>query len=275
MGAMWNLGGRWRFIGRGATRGVVETFHDLLDVGRTAAESPGRWESEAEARVRPRRVPRRSRRTVRAPRPVERGPARPTVNPADTDVCDESLLARLKAGDVAAGETLVQRYHGPLMRYLQRTAGPRAAEDLHQQTWLSILGHLDRFVTSVEGGGSFRGWLFRIATNKTKDHWRSLGREKAAKEGLSRLIDGDGSPWAGHAADGAEQQEKLRRAIEQLPEGQRDVLMLRYYSNLKFVEIARILDCPVNTALTRAHKGLLKLRAAMQQEPAHPAGEAD
>jgi RNA polymerase sigma-70 factor (ECF subfamily) len=231
--------------------------------------------------VRPSRLPRRNRRATRSSRPAERGSTRPTVTPAPTEVSDESLLARLKAGDVAAGETLVQRYYGPLMRYLQRTAGPRAAEDLHQQTWLSILGHLDRFVTSIEGGGSFRGWLFRIATNKTKDHWRSLSREKAAKEGVSRLIDSDGSPWAGHAADGAEQQEKLRRAIAELPEGQRDVLMLRYYSNLKFVEIAKILDCPVNTALTRAHKGLLKLRAAMQKEPAraaepvHSAGAAD
>src|SRR5438045_1181950 len=93
--------------------------------------------------------------------PAERRSAHPTVTPAPAEVSDEALLARLKAGDVAAGETLVQRYHGPLMRYLQRTAGPRAAEDLHQQTWLSILGHLDRFVTSIEGGGSFRGWLFR------------------------------------------------------------------------------------------------------------------
>jgi RNA polymerase sigma-70 factor (ECF subfamily) len=147
------------------------------------------------------------------------------------------------------------------MRSLQRTAGPRAADDLHQQTWLSILSHIDRFVATADGG-SFRGWLFRIATNKTKDHWRSLSRERAAKEGVSRILD-DQAPWAGHAADGAEQQEKLRRAIEQLPDGQRDVLMLRYYSNLKFIDIAAILGCPVNTALTRAHKALIKLRQSM------------
>lgn len=150
------------------------------------------------------------------------------------------------------------------MRYLQRTAGPRAAEDLHQQTWLSILTHLDRFVADSDGG-SFRGWLFRIASNKTKDHWRSLSREKAAKEGVSRVAE-DPAPWSGHAADSAEQQGKLLRAIEQLPDGQREVLMLRYYSNLKFVDIAAVLGCPVNTALTRAHKALLKLRVAMAEE---------
>ena len=173
---------------------------------------------------------------------------------------------------MAAGEALVRRYYEPLLRYLQRTAGPRAAEDLHQQTWLSILSHVDRFVAGADGG-SFRGWLFRIATNKTKDHWRSLSREKAAKEGVSRIIN-DQAPWAGHAADSTEQQHKLLRALEQLPDGQRDVLMLRYYSNLKFVDIAEILGCPVNTALTRAHKALIKLRQAMAQDPAPAAAES-
>jgi RNA polymerase sigma-70 factor (ECF subfamily) len=186
------------------------------------------------------------------------------VTPAAEEASDESLLARLSRGDTAAGETLVERHYAPLMRYLQRTAGPRAAEDLLQQTWLSVLTHADRFVADA-GGGSFKGWLFRIATNKTKDHWRAAGREKAAKDGYARATEG-AAPWAGHAADGAEQCEKLRRAIEQLPQGQREVLLLRYYGNMKFSDIADVLGCPVNTALTRAHKGLLKLRDAMAPE---------
>ena len=52
--------------------------------------------------------------------------------------------------------------------------------------------------------------------------------------------------------------------IAQLPEGQRQVLMLRYYSNLKFVEIAQIVGCPLNTALGRMHKAVLKLRQLME-----------
>ena len=179
---------------------------------------------------------------------------------------DESLVLRLRAGDIAAGEVLVARYYLPLMRYLQRMAGPLAAEDLHQQTWVSVLAHVDRFVAAADSS-SFRGWLFRIASNKTKDHWRSARREKAAKEGVSRIAEVE-SPWAGSRADGAEQQDKLRRAIEQLPQTQRDVLMMRYYGNFKFVEIAEVLGCPVNTALTRAHKGLIRLREAMGQEAA-------
>jgi RNA polymerase sigma-70 factor, ECF subfamily len=253
----------------------VETHIDLLNVDAFDVDiSPREWSSrrsapERSAPDRPDVRPRRALRGKRASR-LCRGPERKaspmTANPLPADVSDESLLAGLRHGDVSAGEALVGRYYAPLMRYLQRMAGPRAAEDLHQQTWLSILSHLDRFVVSTKGG-SFRGWLFRIATNKTKDHWRSLSREKSAKEGLKRTIDGE-TPWAGHAADGAEQQEKLRRALEQLPQTQREVLLLRYYSNMKFVDIAAILGCPVNTALTRAHKGLIKLRQSMGQESA-------
>jgi RNA polymerase sigma-70 factor (ECF subfamily) len=209
-----------------------------------------------------RSVPRAGRQPGR--RCPERRTSAAAVTPAAADVSDETLLDRLSRGDVGAGEKLVARHYAPLMRYLQRTAGPRAAEDLLQQTWLSVLTHAHRFVDDA-GSGSFKGWLFRIATNKTKDHWRSAGREKAAKEGYARVSDGT-APWAGHVADGVEQCEKLRRAIEALPQGQREVLLLRYYGNMKFSDIADVLGCPVNTALTRAHKGLLKLRDAMAQE---------
>ena len=225
--------------------------------------------SEVECDASPWDVP-AARSTRRPPRtPVReyaaRHSPRPALSPVAEDVSDETLLARVSDGDARAGQSLVARHYAPLMRYLQRVAGPRAAEDLLQQTWLSVLSHADRFVADP-GSGSFKGWLFRIATNKTKDHWRSAGREKAAKEGYARVA-GGAAPWSGHAADAAEQCEKLRRAIEVLPDGQREVLLLRYYGNMKFSDIADVLGCPVNTALTRAHKALLKLRDAMSAEP--------
>jgi len=201
---------------------------------------------------------------------------------------DELLLERLRGGDAAAGEALVKRYAQPLMRYLQRIAGEAIAEELHQQTWLSVLDNLDKFdpvtVTSkassaqpvsqgetdgeltISGAappGGFKAWLFRIATNKANDHWRSRGREKAAKDGL-RLVTDESLPDAAHRLEGTEQEQKLRRAIDQLPEAQRQVLMLRYYSNMKFVDIAKTLGCPLNTALGRVHKAMIKLRQFME-----------
>lgn len=181
--------------------------------------------------------------------------------PGSPAVSDEALVQRLRAGDPAAGEALVKRHCQALMRYLKRVAGDQAAEELHQQTWMSVLDHVEKFDPASSGGG-FKAWLFRIATNKANDFWRSRGREKSAKEGL-RLVADEEAPAAEHRLEGSEQEEKLRRAIAQLPESQRQVLMLRYYSDLKFVEIARILGCPLNTALGRAHKALLKLKQMM------------
>jgi RNA polymerase sigma-70 factor (ECF subfamily) len=176
---------------------------------------------------------------------------------------DELLMRRLREGESAAGEVLVKRYHQPLMRYLQRlTHSDHIAEELHQQTWLSVLDHIDRFDAS-SGTGGFKAWLFRIATNKANDLWRSKGREKNAKEGLKLVTEEEG-PDAGFRMEGTEQEEKLRRAIDGLPENQKQVLLLRYYSGLKFVEIAEMLGCPLNTALGRMHKAMLRLKEMME-----------
>jgi RNA polymerase sigma-70 factor (ECF subfamily) len=209
--------------------------------------------------------PKARRRREQPPRPIARRrhdrskPATPLLS----ECSDELLVNRLQGGDVAAGEVLVKRHTGPLRRYLHRLAGTGAAEELHQQTWLSVLDHLDRFVATATTG-SFRGWLFRIAGNKVKDHWRSASREKCAKEGFGRIRD-EWAPGAEADLEVAEAHERLRRALEALPEGQRHVLMLRYYADMKFLDIAAILECPLNTALTRAHKGLIKLRQALAE----------
>jgi len=192
-------------------------------------------------------------------------------------ITDEALLERVRSGDAASGDALVRRYAQPLLRYLQRLVGNDQAEELHQQTWLSVLDNLEKFDPGGGGGAAtsetregrpvaspFKAWLFRIATNKAHDLWRSRGREKVAKERL-RLVQDEAAPWAGERAEGAEQQQKLLRAIERLPESQRQVLALRYYSNMKFVDIASLLGCPLNTALGRVHKAMLKLRQLMEE----------
>jgi RNA polymerase sigma-70 factor (ECF subfamily) len=153
------------------------------------------------------------------------------------------------------------------MRYLQRLTGnDHVAEELHQQTWLSVLDHLEKFDPKAAGtnhAAGFKAWLFRIATNKANDLWRSRGRERSATEGLKLVVEQE-APWAGHRMEGSEQEQKLMRAIQQLPENQRQVLLLRYYSDLKFVEIAEMLGCPLNTALGRMHKAMNKLKQMME-----------
>jgi len=195
----------------------------------------------------------------------------PMEVPLPAVVSDEALVDRLRAGETSAGQELVQRHCRSLLRYLQRlVSSDELAEELHQQTWLSVLDHLDRFdatgksSASAPPGGGFKAWLYRIATNKANDYWRFRNRERSAKEGL-RLVSELEGPDASLPLEGAEQAAKLRKAIERLPESQRQVLLLRYYSGLKFVEIAESLGCPLNTALGRMHKAMLKLKELMEE----------
>src|SRR5215203_2237378 len=87
-------------------------------------------------------------------------------------ISDEALLGRIRAGDAASGDALVRRYAQPLLRYLQRLVGDDQAEELHQQTWLSVLDNLEKFDPAAAAGSGnasaaaspFKAWLFRIAT---------------------------------------------------------------------------------------------------------------
>ena len=181
-----------------------------------------------------------------------------------TPVSDETLVRRLRGGDERAGEELAARHCASLMRYLQRLVrSDQLAEELHQQTWTSTLEHLDRF-DAGSGGGGFKAWLYRIATNKAHDHWRARGREKSAQQSLT-LITEETAPDASHRLEGAEAESSLRAAIEMLPENQKQILLLRYYGNLKFVEIAQMLGCPLNTALGRMHKAMIHLRKLLAE----------
>jgi RNA polymerase sigma-70 factor, ECF subfamily len=186
------------------------------------------------------------------------------AEPVSIEPTDESLVIRLRDGDSGAGDVLVKRYHPALIRYLHRLSGSdHMAEELHQLTWVSVLDHIERFDPTSSAGG-FKAWLFRIATNKTNDHWRSRGRERAAKDGL-KLVTEKEVASSDDRLESTEEQEKLKRVIQMLPDAQRQVLMLRYYSNLKFVEIAQMLGIPLNTALGRMHKATQKLKALMEQ----------
>src|SRR3569623_1714962 len=90
-------------------------------------------------------------------------PQEPAVAPLATD---EQLVDRLRAGDTTAGRDLVDRHCQGLLRYLHRLTGSEhSAEELHQQTWVSVLEHLDKFSPTTAGGG-FKSWLFRLAPNK-------------------------------------------------------------------------------------------------------------
>jgi RNA polymerase sigma-70 factor (ECF subfamily) len=139
-----------------------------------------------------------------------------------------------------------------------------AAEDLLQEVFCRAWLARERYQES----GQERAYLLRIADRLACDRLRRLGREVAV----------DDKQWAEiEPADKLdlpldtlarwECRRELDAALRELSEPQRRTLLLRYYGDLEFSEIAQMMNCPVNTALSHARRGLLTLRRLLVEKP--------
>ncbi|MCG3180241.1 MAG: ECF RNA polymerase sigma factor SigW [Phycisphaerae bacterium] len=186
---------------------------------------------------------------------------------ADSSELLASLVDGCKSGDQQAYERLIGLYSPRLYGYLLRLVGrPDDAEELLQEVFLRLV----RSIGSYRHDGQLTAYLFRIATNVVRDrHRRKKVRphqvaESEAAEDDAGLALGDqvaGDEPAPDASLGLrERADALNQALGRLPEEQRQVILLRHFSELPFGEIAQLMDCPVGTVLARAHRGLKRLR---------------
>ena len=188
------------------------------------------------------------------------------------------LLSRCQAGDKAAWDQLVDAYWQRLFGYALRATGKaELAQDLVQETFLRIVQRLGKY----DDQGKFEAWLFRILVNLVRDHGRSLSRHPTQ----STVIEADGEriemtdelagkvPAPFDPLHHREEVDALQVALRKLPEGDRQILMLRHFADMPFKDIARTLNCPIGTVLARAHRALGKLRGLM--EVGHDETESD
>ncbi len=183
---------------------------------------------------------------------------------------DEALMSRYReSGQTADFNELIRRYERELYRYLARYLGDAAqAEDVFQNTFLQV--HLKRGL--YEDGRPFRPWLYAIATHQAVDTLRKAGRHPTVSlDQRSGGGGGDSDPGAlidllvnegpGPLAElqEKERQEWVKKSIERLPETLKQALILAYYQDLKYREIAEVLKIPVGTVKSRLHAALAKL----------------
>lgn len=171
---------------------------------------------------------------------------------------DEALLADHVAGVPGALDLLVQRYVNELFGFLSRyVANSAAAEDLVQDTFVQV--HLA--AETFDRTRSFRPWLYTIAANKARDWLRSRGRRQersldAGDEdeggGLAAGLESDDSPLS-EALDDDERRRAVREIVNRLPEHLRTMLLLGYFQQLPYAEIAEVLEIPVGTVKSRLH----------------------
>lgn len=170
----------------------------------------------------------------------------------------ELLGRRCRAGEVAAWEELFPRVWPVLVTFVHRLYGrfERAdAEDVAQLTLEAAL----RSARSFSGRGSFRGWLFGIATRQASNHHRVLGAAKRGAARLEPLGDETDAPAAegltpAEALSARERAEILDRALLELPASDRELVQLRFFGDLTCEEIGQLCQLNAKTVATRLHR---------------------
>ncbi len=180
---------------------------------------------------------------------------------------DRSLIDAHRQGDKTAFSELVRRYGDSVLGYLTKMSGSREqAEDLFQETFKRVheKAHTLR-------GNHFKPWLFTIATNVAIDGMRRRRRLRVVSlnqkldcangrcEELGAVAVADNRCEPSQEAIRAEQKEQVQRAIESLPANQRATLVLAYYQQLSYREVAEALGCSIGTVKAQMYRALKTL----------------
>jgi len=198
------------------------------------------------------------------------------------------LVQALRAGDEAAFEALIERYHASLVRLAMLYVSDRAiAEDVTQETWLGVLEGLPRF----EGRASLKTWLFRILTNRAK----TRGQRESRSIPFSAFWDPDAEPaepavsperflpddnpvtphhWAVKPAAWDEIPEEyfltretlahIQKAIEALPPSQREVITLRDIEGWTADEVCNALEISETNQRVLLHRARARVRRTLE-----------
>ena len=180
---------------------------------------------------------------------------------------DADLLAAHGAGDPHAFAQLYDRYDRPCFQFIRRMLGAGqtdAAEDLHQETWISISRSAAGFDPQKAG---FRAWLFTIARNKVWDHFRRLKVAVLAPAGEdAAMMVADPGPTPLDQVQSRQLAERLVAAVEALPLEQRGAFVMFADAGLSLEEIAEATGVPIETAKSRLRYARTRLRQALASE---------
>jgi RNA polymerase sigma factor (sigma-70 family) len=186
----------------------------------------------------------------------------------EPDAADDAELLRAHgAGDAHAFARLYDRYDRQCFQFIRRLLGPahrEAAEDLHQETWISIARNASAY---DPGRASFVAWLFTVARHKVFDHFR---RQRvavlASAEDDAAMMVADPGPTPLEEVQSRELAQRLIAAVEALPLEQRGAFIMFAGGGLSLEEIAAASGVAVETAKSRLRYARAKLRQALAAE---------
>lgn len=181
------------------------------------------------------------------------------IGPTSSTVTDEQLLHRHCQGDPHAFATLMERHQRELFNFLFRFLGERSsAEDVFQETFLQVHESSRDF----DQTRNFRPWLFTIAANKARDLLRKKYRRSAERQFADAPQADDVEPINLVEAlsempevplERKELQKQVQDVVATMPEHLREVLLLAYFNEFSYRQVADIVHVPVGTVKSRLH----------------------
>ena len=175
---------------------------------------------------------------------------------------DKILVWQFNRGDTVSLCRIYEKYRDDLLKVAAALLNDKSGiEDVLHDVFVGFAGTAGQFQLK----GSLKGYLAVCVANLARDRNRASRRHAAASldDRLSRQPGPDGPE---HAAMGREQRERLARAMTELPDEQREAIVLHLKARMPFREIARVCGISVNTAMSRYRYGLSRLRTALDGE---------
>ena len=184
-------------------------------------------------------------------------------------VSDQKLLNCYLSGDRNAISQLIERHSRRVRDYIQMMVKDGdVADDIFQETFIKAVRVIDE--GRYTDNGRFLSWILRIAHNQVIDHFRAqkqnrqLNEAEAGYDVLGTLRLAERTVEAEIVCE--QIAGDVRRMVELLPDEQREVVMMRYYSGLSFKEIAEQTGVSINTALGRMRYALINLRKMIKEK---------
>lgn len=168
----------------------------------------------------------------------------------------DRVITGCSKGDDGCFTQLVDIYGKRCFGYFYRLTGNRdLSEELLSELFVKLVEKIGTY-----RGGSFDGWIFTMASNIFHDHLRFKQRQTRLLDEHSRRIK---SQSAGVASGKDDDADKMQMALRELDSDVRELVMMRFYSQMSFREIAESRREPIGTILSKVHRGLKKLRELM------------
>ncbi len=181
---------------------------------------------------------------------------------------DRELLSLYLQGNKSAISTLIEKHNRRVRDYIRMMVKDAdIADDIAQETFIKAVSVIDE--GRYTDNGKFLSWVLRIAHNKALDYFRSQKNNNSVSESsagynvLGTIRYAEKSIEDNIISDQIDGQ--LRDLVSQLPDEQREVVMLRYFSDLSFKEIADQTGVSINTALGRMRYALINLRKMIKE----------